>query len=85
MFLIKRSAAPESFLPAEPPQLDPSVRRRGAVEALNLIARSVADAGSAARQEVEPGQPDNFLAGQFMAWGQVMVASSASGTCCNSN
>src|SRR5581483_8926362 len=53
--------------------LDPSMRRQGAVEALNLIARSVTDAVEAARAEATPGEPDNFLAGQLMAFGQVML------------
>ncbi|GEM_PF-3611757 len=50
-----------------------STRRQGAFEALNLMARSVADAAAAARSEALAGQPDNFLAGQFMALGHVMV------------
>ncbi|MBV9121397.1 MAG: hypothetical protein JOZ39_11875 [Chloroflexi bacterium] len=50
------------------------MRRQGSVEALNLIARSVAEAVAAARSEVEPGKTDNFLAGQLMAYGHVIAA-----------
>jgi hypothetical protein len=52
--------------------LDPSVRRQGAVEALNLIARSLCDAVALARSEAKPDEPDNFVAGQLMALGHVL-------------
>lgn len=71
MFL-KRSREPEPVLFSAPPAPDPSMRRQGAVETLNLIARSVADAVSTARQQAEADKPDNFLAGQLMAFGQVV-------------
>jgi len=48
------------------------MRRQGAVETLNLIAHSTAEAVSAARAEAEPGQPDNLVAGQLMAYGQLL-------------
>jgi hypothetical protein len=69
---FRRPAPPEPPLADEPPRLDPSMRRQGAVETLNLIARSTADAVLAARAETEPGQPDNFVAGQLMAYGQIL-------------
>lgn len=71
MFL-KRSRVPEPVLFSAPPAPDPSMRRQGAVETLNLIARSVAEAANTARQEAESGKPDNFIAGQLMALGQMV-------------
>jgi len=73
MFLLKRASQAEPLPAPEPPSLDPSVRRQGAVEALNLIARSVSDAVHSARQEAEPGKPNNFVAGQLMAFGHVVA------------
>ena len=71
MFL-KRTPPPEPPLIAPPPPLDHSVRRQGAVETLNLIARSVSDAVAQVRSEAVPGEPDNFIAGQLMALGHVL-------------
>ena len=71
---FRRQASPEPAISPEPPTLDPSLRRQGAVEALNLIARTVCDAVQVARAETEPGEPDNFLAGQLMALGNVVGA-----------
>ncbi|MBV8084099.1 MAG: hypothetical protein JO247_04705 [Chloroflexi bacterium] len=69
---FRRSAPPEPPLGSEPPRLDPSMRRQGAVETLNLIAHSTSEAVAAARTEADPGQPDNFVAGQLMAYGQIL-------------
>src|SRR5437763_16620895 len=71
MFL-KRSHPPEPVLASAAPPPDPSVRRQGAIEALNLMARSIADAVQVLQQELETGEPDNFVAGQFMALGHVV-------------
>jgi hypothetical protein len=72
MFL-KRSHPPEPVLPTTPPAPHQSVRRQGAAETLNLIARSAAEAATALRQQAPAGTPDNFVAGQLMALGQVMT------------
>jgi len=53
--------------------LDPSVRRQGSVEALNLMVRSVAEAVAVARADAKTGQADNLVAGQLMAFGQVIA------------
>lgn len=71
MFL-KRTHQPELVLSAAPPAPDPSVRRQGSAETLNLIAKSVAEAAGTARQETEADKPDNFAAGQLMALGHIM-------------
>lgn len=71
MFL-KRTPPPELPIIAPAPSIDPSVRRQGAIEALNLIFRSVGDAVALARSEARPDQPDNFVAGQLMAFGHVV-------------
>ena len=72
MFFRRRADPPEPAFTAEPPRLDLSMRRQGAVETLNLIARSAAEAVASARDEAEPGRPDNFVAGQMMAYGQIL-------------
>ncbi|HEU0168648.1 MAG TPA: hypothetical protein VFS62_12795 [Chloroflexota bacterium] len=69
---FRRPAPPEPPLASEPPRLDQSMRRQGAVETLNLIAHSTAEAVTAARTEADPAQPDNFIAGQLMAYGQIL-------------
>lgn len=71
--LFRRTPPPDAAIVTQPVLLDPSVRRQGAAEVLNLMARSVADAVQVVRAEANEREPDNFVAGQLMAYGQVVA------------